>query len=43
MQYKILNVKIYISLTYFIHLPDITHTFLGLHDDTFSVSVYNDM
>jgi len=30
-------------LTYFIHLPDITDTFLGLHEDAFSVSGYNDL
>jgi hypothetical protein len=43
MQYKILKVKIYIFLTYFIRLPDITGTFLGLHEDTFIFSDYNDM
>jgi len=43
MQYKILKVKMYIFLIYFIHLPDITDTFLVLHEDTFSVSDYNDM
>ena len=43
MQYKILKVKIYIFLTYFIHLPDMTDTLLGVHEDTFIFSDYNDM